>query len=137
MYLWTKMIFSLQCMELIIVRSPWGAESNKQYTLALITPPPSTSDFYKALLPPVMVQILYVRDLHAVVWGPSNKLLVVGTIKTIGQWLLLSWLSSPFQHQRSAVQIQSSAKFTLNIVYCQLFWKDENKEKRGREWPIF
>ena len=23
------------------------------------------------------------------------------------------------------------------FVYCQLYWKDENKEKRGREWPIF
>ena len=21
-------------------------------------------------------------------------------------------------------------------VYCQLYWKDENKEKRDREWPI-
>ena len=36
-----------------------------------------------------------------------------------------------------AVQIQSSANFMLNIVYCQLYWRDENKEKRGREWPIF
>ena len=26
--------------------------------------------------------------------------------------------------------------FILNI-YCQLHWKDENKEKRGREWPLF
>ena len=23
------------------------------------------------------------------------------------------------------------------FVSCQLYWKDENKEKRGREWPIF
>ena len=23
------------------------------------------------------------------------------------------------------------------FVYSQLYWKDENKEKRGREWPIF
>ena len=22
------------------------------------------------------------------------------------------------------------------FIYCQLYWKDENKEKRGREWPI-
>ena len=22
------------------------------------------------------------------------------------------------------------------FVYCQLYWKDENKEKRGWEWPI-
>ena len=27
-------------------------------------------------------------------------------------------------------------KFILNIVYCQLYWKDDNKEKRGQEWPI-
>ena len=27
-------------------------------------------------------------------------------------------------------------KIILNI-YCQLYWKDENKEKRGREWLIF
>ena len=26
-------------------------------------------------------------------------------------------------------------KFILNI-YCQLYWKDKNKEKRGRSWPI-
>ena len=23
------------------------------------------------------------------------------------------------------------------FVYCQLCWKDEKKEKRGREWPVF
>ena len=22
-------------------------------------------------------------------------------------------------------------------MYCQLYWKDENKEKRGQEWPNF
>ena len=27
------------------------------------------------------------------------------------------------------------AKFILNI-YCQLYRKDENKRKRGRDWPI-
>ena len=27
-------------------------------------------------------------------------------------------------------------KKLLNI-YCQLCWKDENKRKRGQEWPIF
>ena len=26
-------------------------------------------------------------------------------------------------------------KFTLNI-YCQLYYKDKNKEKSGLEWPI-
>ena len=33
------------------------------------------------------------------------------------------------------VLIKSSAKFVLN-VYGQLYRKDKNKEKRGREWPI-
>ena len=28
-------------------------------------------------------------------------------------------------------------KIYWTFVYCQLYWKDENKEKRGREWPIF
>ena len=24
----------------------------------------------------------------------------------------------------------------MNLIYWQLFWKDKNKEKRGRDWPI-
>ena len=28
-------------------------------------------------------------------------------------------------------------KIYWTSVYCQLYWKDENKLKRGREWPIF
>ena len=28
-------------------------------------------------------------------------------------------------------------KIYWTFVYCQLYWKDKNKEKRGREWPIF
>ena len=47
-----------------------------------------------------------------------------------GQWLWLSWWRSHFQLQRSAVWIQSSQKFILNI-FCQLYWKDENKEKEA------
>ena len=36
----------------------------------------------------------------------------------------------------------TSEFFSLNpdighIVYYQQYWKDENKEKRGREWPQF
>ena len=41
------------------------------------------------------------------------------------------------ENQRSAVRLPTSPKFLLNNDYCQLYWKDENKEKRGREWPIF
>ena len=46
----------------------------------------------------------------------------------------LSWLSCRFRHQKSMVPIQSSANFIL-LIYCQIFWKDNNKE-RGRKWPI-
>ena len=28
-------------------------------------------------------------------------------------------------------------KLLSNLVSCQLCWKEENNEKRGREWPIF
>ena len=45
-------------------------------------------------------------------------------------WWWLSWQSGRFRHQRSAVRIPTSAKFLLNNVYCQLYWKDENKKKR-------
>ena len=53
-----------------------------------------------------------------------------------GQWLWLSWLSSRFQYQRSEVRVLSSAKFTLNIVYCQLYWKDKNKDKEAGNGPF-
>ena len=48
-----------------------------------------------------------------------------------GQWLWFSWQSGPFQHHRSVVRIQTSAKYYLPIVNR----KEENKEKRSREWP--
>ena len=43
------------------------------------------------------------------------------------------------QHQRSAFQIQSSANFYIgrSFVNCQLYLKDDIKNKRGREWPVF
>ena len=28
------------------------------------------------------------------------------------------------------------AKFILNIVYCQLYWKDENEEKEAENGPF-
>ena len=49
----------------------------------------------------------------------------------MGQWWWLSWQSGRFLHQRSAVWIPTSAKFLLNNVYCQLYWKDENKGKEA------
>ena len=56
------------------------------------------------------------------------------TVLNSGKWLWLSCWQS-FQLQRSTVRIQSSANFILN-VYCRQRWKDENKDKRGRQWPI-
>ena len=53
-----------------------------------------------------------------------------------GQWGWLSWQSGHFSHQRSAVRIPTSAKFLLNFVCCQLYWKDENKEKEARSGPL-
>ena len=39
----------------------------------------------------------------------------------VGKWLWLSWQSSCFQYQRTAVRLQSSAKFILNIcLYTSL-----------------
>ena len=49
----------------------------------------------------------------------------------------LSCLSSRFRHQRSAVQMHSSAKFILNNVYCQLYWKVDNNEKEAGNGPLF
>ena len=46
-------------------------------------------------------------------------------LKEDGQWWWLSW------HQRSAVRIPTSAKFLLNIVYCQLYRKDGKKKRQG------
>ena len=35
-------------------------------------------------------------------------------------------------------EVRGSNPVTGNIyVHYQLYWKDENKEKRGREWPNF
>ena len=58
-------------------------------------------------------------------------------ILNLAQWLWLSWQSGRFRHQRSAVQIPSLAKFLLNIVNCQLYWKDDNKEKEAGNGSFF
>ena len=50
----------------------------------------------------------------------------------MGQWWWLSWHSNRFWHQRSIVRNPDIGKVLLNIVYCQLSWIDENKEKRPR-----
>ena len=48
--------------------------------------------------------------------------------------LLVEW-SIPIPEVRGSNPVIGK-KLILNI-YCQLYWKDENKAKRDREWPIF
>ena len=52
-----------------------------------------------------------------------------------GLWLWRSRQSGRFRHQRSADWTPSSAKLYLSVNSYK-FRKDENKWKRGREWPI-
>ena len=47
-----------------------------------------------------------------------------------GQWLWLSWQSGCFQYQRSAVQIQSSAKFIEQLYTVNCIEKTKIKIKR-------
>ena len=47
---------------------------------------------------------------------------VIGCVAQLAEWSIPA--------QRSAVRIQSSANFTILPIYCQLYIKDENKEKR-------
>ena len=61
----------------------------------------------------------------------SRKLNVSWVLKRIN-WVI-DWLTECDRSQRFAVRIQSLAIF----INCQLYWKDENKEKkRGRKWHI-
>ena len=46
--------------------------------------------------------------------------------------LVERWLLKTEVHSSNPV----IGKIYWTFVYCQLYWKDENKEKRGREWPI-
>ena len=54
-----------------------------------------------------------------------------------GQWLWLCCQSCRFLHQRSSVRIQSLTIFHTELACAVNRWKDNNKEKRGQEWPIF
>ena len=47
---------------------------------------------------------------------------------------LVEWSLQP---QRSTIQIQSSAKLKLNIVYGQLYRKDESEGKEAGNGPFF
>ena len=54
------------------------------------------------------------------------------------QWSCISWQSSCFRHQGSAVRIQLSENFYIEHLFtcCQMYWKDENKEKEAGIGPI-
>ena len=58
------------------------------------------------------------------------------TLQNFGQWLWLCWWSACYRFQRSSIWIKSWAKLTLN-VYCQLYWKDENKQKEAWNGQFF
>ena len=46
------------------------------------------------------------------------------------------WCSGRLLCQRSVVRIQSSKiLFTTHELYYKMCWKDNNREKRGCEWP--
>ena len=55
----------------------------------------------------------------------------------VGPWLWRTWQSSCLWHQRSADRIPTLARIILNFIVSSVWRKDENKWKRGREWPIF
>ena len=54
----------------------------------------------------------------------------------VAQWLWLSGCGSVGKVV-ATVRIPSSANFLLNIVQCQLYWKEENKEKEDGNGDIF
>ena len=63
---------------------------------------------------------------------PFSKMIEISTRyrksgKNDAEFGAVVWLSGRFRCQTSTVRIQSLAKVILNIVYCQLFWKDEVK----------
>ena len=59
--------------------------------------------------------------------------------KILGFWAVV--LAQLVEQSLPTPEVRSSnpviGKIYWTFVYCQLYWKDENKEKRGREWPIF
>ena len=79
----------------------------------------------------------------AVVPQPTNwnTIKTVGTIfgvnvKKVGQWFRHSWQSSCFQHQRSAVTIQSLAIFQERLFIVNCIEKTENKENETEKAPF-
>ena len=57
----------------------------------------------------------------------NTEAMTISNLFIIGQWLWISLQRGYFRYHKFEVWIQSS---TVNI------WKDENKEKRDREWAI-
>ena len=58
----------------------------------------------------------------------NNNLYWEVVVAQLVEWLL------PILEVRSSNPVIGKIEWTL--VYCELYWKDKNKEKRGREWPI-
>ena len=60
--------------------------------------------------------VTYCPCMHADKLVNDNKSYRYGD-KQFGQWLWLSWQSGCFKHQRSAVRIQSLAKFYMEHLF--------------------
>ena len=63
----------------------------------------------------------------------SSQTATYGTAVVVAQ--LVEWSLPTREVGRSNPGI--GKKLSWIFVYCQLYWKDENKEKRGVDWPIF
>ena len=71
---------------------------------------------------------------HIFILNLKNLLTKTILLRAVAVAQLVEWsLPIPEVHSR----IQSSAKFILNIFYCQLHWKDKNKEKEAENGPVF
>ena len=53
-----------------------------------------------------------------------------------GQWLWLSWQSGRFQYQRSAIRIQSLAKFIEHLFAVNCIEKTKIKKKEAENGPF-
>ena len=66
----------------------------------------------------------WVTWFEACLWPISPTL-----TSSMAEWFL------PMPEVRSWIQSLANL-FYRTFMYCQLYWKDKKKEKRGQEWPI-
>ena len=66
----------------------------------------------------------------------SSKIRTLFGAIIIGQWLWSSWQSGRFWHQRTRVQIQSSAIFIKDLFTVRCYDKRTNKEKESGKRPF-